>query len=233
VAYLVDPTRFRAEGALVDWSVVAGRLGHADLAGMLEGHGPVLQLRWMLRGDMGMPTEPFTVWHRPRKARKPQTLKVDVSQLSVFLGSQLVDWHDTMSVVEVDISGGAGTVFAFAGAPTPAHAVAFATAPGGATTLRLTASSMDGLLVPSAVTVNQVRGISADDLSQGAGWERLELVGLPVLRPEWDDVDNHSADQGLMVSLTTPIKAAVQRLGRGAPLVGWGRLLDSATPAPP
>jgi len=232
MARIVDTTRFQAEGALLDWNVVARRLGQLELSALAPIQFPrVLQLRWMIRGDMGLPTGPFIVWRRLRKQKPLVNLQVDISSLGFLFQAQLVDWHATMSTVEVDVSG-AGTVFAFLGMPLFTHIVAMAAAPGGNATLHLSASAMDGLIVSSGVSVLGVRGIPADDLSELAGWEKLEIVGLPVPRPLWNGVGNHATDQGLVAALTTPQDAAIDRLKRGAPPIGWGPMLDAALPAP-
>src|SRR5215471_14780614 len=61
-SYIVDPTRFYAEGAIVDWRSLARRLGLEGIdANKLE---PTVELRWMLSAELGMPTEPFQVWTR-------------------------------------------------------------------------------------------------------------------------------------------------------------------------
>lgn len=231
MALIVDPTRFQAQGAWVNWPEVARRLGLSKSGN--DQHGAVLQLRWMIRRDLGIPSGPFIVWRRPRGARAPKVLSFDDSSLDFFFGLRLIDWHASMSMVELDVTGGSGVISAFAGSPQLTQTVAVANAPGGAATLQLTAAIMDGLIVPPSITIVQIRGILADDLSQAAGWERLELVGLPVRQSDWVGVGTHAAPQGMVSALTTPEKAAFQRLERGAPPVGWGPLLAAGVPAPP
>ena len=229
---IVDTTRFEAQGALIDWLVVARRLGQFETGALAGVRVPrVLQLRWMIHGELGLPSGPFVVWRRPRKQKQLVPLNVDISTLGFLFGARLVDWHETMSAVEVDVSG-AGTVFAFLGAPLLFNVVATANAPGGAATLQLSAPAMDGLIVSPGVTVTAVRGIPADDLSELAGWEKLEIVGLPVRKPAWNGVGGHADDQGLVWALTTPQDAALQRLARGAPPIGWGPMLEAGRPAP-
>ena len=234
MALIVDPTRFQAEGAWINWSVVARRLGLVSETGLLvPGQlGSVLQLRWMTHRNLGIPSGPFIVWRRPRGARKPVVLSFDISTLDFFFGSRLVDWHASMSTVEVDVDGAAGFIMAFAGSPLLTQVVALTSAPGGTATVQLTASFMDGLILSPGINVNQIRGIPSNDLSQAAGWEKIELVGLPVPKPEWSGVGNHATDQGLIGALTTPVNAGIQRLQRGAPPIGWGPLLDAGILAP-
>ena len=68
MAFIVDTTKFQAEGALLDWGVVAQRLG---MTNTIPGFTPptVLQLRWTLNVELGLPTEPFTVWRRSKRVR--------------------------------------------------------------------------------------------------------------------------------------------------------------------
>ncbi len=233
MAFIVDTTRFQAEGAFLNWAVVARRLGLLDVARTEAARlGAVLELRWMIHREMGFPSGPFIVWRRLRQARTPVPLAIDVGSLDFFFGTRLVDWHDTVSTVEIDVNGAAGLVMAFAGTPLLSQVVAFTSAPGGPATLQLSASAMDGLIVSAGINVLQVRGIPADDLSAAAGWEKFELVGLPVSKPEWSGIGTHADNQGMVAALTSPENAARQRLERGAPPIGWGPLLDAGVPAP-
>lgn len=232
MARIVDTTRFYAEGAILDWNLIARRLGHSPAGALAYIDVPlVLHLRWMIRAEIGLPSGPFIVWRRRRIQKRLVNLSFDTT--SVLLLHQLIDWHGTMSTVEVDVSGGAGFVAAFLGAPWLSNLVAVSPAPGGSATLQLSAGAMDGLIVSSGVTVSAVRGIPTDDLSALAGWEPLEIVGLPVPRPAWNGLGRHADDQGMIGALTTPQQAALQRLQRGAPRLGWGSFLESGTPAPP
>ena len=233
MAFVVDAARFQAEGTLISWADLARRLGYSARLANVRQLDAALHLRWMIRADLGMPTGPFIVWRRSRAGRTPTPLNFDVSPLGFFFGSRLVDWHASMSMVEMDVTGSAGVVIAFAGSPQLSQTVAIANVPGGATTLELSASSIDGLIVSPGIDIVQIRGIVADDLSEAAGWERIELVGLPVRKAAWAGVQHHAEPQGMMNALTTPEDAARQRLERGAPPIGWGPWLDAGVPAPP
>src|SRR5207253_1072728 len=79
--YVVDPTLFEAEGAVINWAITARRLGMFD-----KNYGPVIELRWMLNDQMGIPTEPFEVWSRPHTTQPPwNALSITQRQLE-FLG---------------------------------------------------------------------------------------------------------------------------------------------------
>ena len=51
MAFVVDTTKFQAEGAFLQWQVIAKRLGVLDFAN--RDLLPVLQLRWTLHPELG------------------------------------------------------------------------------------------------------------------------------------------------------------------------------------
>lgn len=230
MAYVVDPARFRAEGALLDWAIIARRL-KIEYVGRKR---YMLQLRWMISGELGMPTEPFIVWCRPKwQSVKPLDIS---SQNQVWLfNSSTTTWTDgPMVEVMVDVQAAlSGTIYAYVGSPHISNAVAAANVSAGATTVTLKASTIDGLVTSPDMTVKAVRGVALNQLTQGAGWQRYEIVGLPVPRPEWDGISMHASDQGMIGSLTTPQNAARQRLARGGPQVGWQPNLPTGQAVPP
>jgi len=133
VAIVVDPTRFYAEGAVVDWARALRRLAipNADPKKL----GPTIELRWMLRGDLGMPTEPFQVWARPHSPQGvEQPLTLTRTSLLFFFGYSLITWpNGTMTNVSVDLTSSApGTVFAFAGGPLWENVTTFVPVPAAA-----------------------------------------------------------------------------------------------------
>lgn len=219
MAYVVDPAQFKAEGALLDWAVVARRL-NTKYDGRKR---HMLQLRWMTARELGLPTEPFVVWRRPKGQQFVKPLSFS-SQHQVWLfGSSTITWADgPMAQVLADVQATvSGTVYAYAGSPHISNAVAAADVPAGTTTVTLKASTIDGLVASAGLSVTAVRGLPLDQLSQAAGWQQYEIVGLPLPKPEWDGLSNHASKQGLVASLTTPQQAAQQRLDRGGPQVGW------------
>jgi hypothetical protein len=232
-AYIIDETRFHAEGAVVDWGALARRLGVK--AANPKALAPTVQLRWMLSAALGLPTEPFKVWSRLHvQAAVEKPLAIQKVQLIFFGGYTLVTWpQGSMSHVSVDVSAPAGgTVAAFAAAPMLSNVVATAALPNGVSTARLAAEIIDGLLVSPGVTVNAARGIGPGELSQTEGWQLIEIVGLPVRLSEWGGVGQHGTAQGLVGSFVDAPKAAVQRLTRGAPPVGWGAKIGGTVAAP-
>jgi len=232
--YTVDPTRFYAEGAVVDWARGARLLKFPDPDP--QKLRPTIELRWMLRGDLGMPTEPFQVWARPHSpAGLEQPLTLKHTTLMFFFGYSLVTWptNGSMSNVSVDVAAPSpDVIFGFAGGPVWPNMNSSVTIAAGASTVQLAAPVLDGLLVPTGVNVSAVRGIEINALSKAAGWVLIETVGIPVKKAAWAGIGQHGDPQGMVGALVDAPTAAVQRLGRGAPPFGWGPTLASQ-PAPP
>jgi hypothetical protein len=106
VPYIVDQTVFHAEGAVISWTAAAQRLNIPVWAPLPT----VIELRWMLSADLGMPTEPFTVWARQHTAGSTwQPLTISQQQL-LFLGlAELVTWSQgSVSSVSVDVRAPSG-----------------------------------------------------------------------------------------------------------------------------
>jgi hypothetical protein len=231
--YVVETALFKAEGALVDWNVQAGRLNVP-----YQGKNPkVLQLRWMIHPDLGMPTEPFIVWRRAKTNQGPVTklLSFTVTKEDYLFGSASVTWTDgPMMRVAVDIQASvAGLMIAYAGSPTYGSMTEFIGVSAGTSTVVIDAPEIDGLIIGEGMTVTQVSGIPVDWLVQAAGWQQLEIVGLPVVKSAWGGIGKWgSSDQGMVGALTDPGNAAVQRLTRGAPQLGWQPKLPTGESVP-
>ena len=63
-------------------------------------------------------------------------------------------------------------------------------------------------------------------------WEQLERVGLPVDDP-WPGTAYDSGTQGMVDSPVDPVTAALERLGRGGPPLGWFPATGTGRIAPP
>ena len=233
-SYRVDPACFHAEGALVNWDAVARGLHIPGSPGHM--YGWVLELRWMLNATMGMPTEPFGIWARPHTAKPPwEPLLITERQLAFAGSSVMITWtNGAMSRVSLDVQAlSGGYIFAFSGGPLLSNICTFTAFDAGSSTVELAAPVIDGLLVPPGVGVTQVRGILPAFLVSSAGWTLIELVGLPVKQADWSGIGKQGEPQGMTGSLTDAQTAAVRRLERGAPPVGWSPLLAAGYPAPP
>lgn len=231
MAYVVNPEKFKAEGAYLDWAVVARRL-KIDYRGKSR---YTLQLRWMIHRDLGLPTEPFIVWRRPKGVQGLKSLNADISPQVFLLGSQKVEWTDgpMMRVILEVTNTSTGSIQAWTGSPIFPNVTALAQVNAGTTTVTVSAPIIDGLIVSPGVTITKISGIPLDQLSQASGWQPIEYVGLPVPRPEWNGIEKYAADQGMVSALTTPQSAALQRLERGAPQVGWQPDLPTGEVVPP
>ncbi|HKQ04763.1 MAG TPA: hypothetical protein VJ464_06495 [Blastocatellia bacterium] len=230
--YIVETAQFKAEGAVVDWPLQAKRLGFS-----YAGNTPrLLHLRWMIHPELGMPTEPFIVWRRSKNNPGPviKDLNFTVTPEAYLFGSKRVDWTDGLMMrVVVDIQANvAGLMTAYAGSATFGSMTQFINVPAGNSTLTIEAPEIDGLILQDGMNVTKVKGIPADWLVQAAGWAKLEIVGLPVVKAEWVGVGKHASDQGMVGALTDPGSAAMQRLARGGPQVGWQPKLPTGETVP-
>lgn len=234
MAYIVDTTKFQAEGAYLRWQLVARRLGMLDAASNRL-MPSVLQLRWTLKPELGLPTEPFIVWRRNRKLNQPKGIQAETSSSGLFGQGVVVDLKGAYTHVILNVSGGPGVVYGFVGSPWLTSIVAIAAVPAGANqTMSLTASAIEGLMVSNSIGINSISGVRADDLSTASGWEKFERVGLPVKKSDWagQGIGDHGTEQGMFSALTDAESAALQRLKRGAPPFGWAALIEAALPAP-
>jgi hypothetical protein len=201
VPYIVDQTVFHAEGAVISWTAAAQRL---NILGA-PAHGWVdLATAHDLAAAAPVP--------RTRRAR------------------DLVARQRLERELDVQAPSG-GWIFAFAGGPLLSNICAVATVPTGNTTVELAAHIIDGLLVAPGITVTAVRGLFTSAYANAPGWTEIELVGLPVKRADWSGIGKHGEPQGMVGSFTGAQTAAVARLTRGAPQVGWALTSRWAGPA--
>jgi len=231
---IVDTTKFQAEGAFLNWQIIARRFGLENPA--LSQKWPAqLQLRWILKDELGLPTEPFTVWRRNKKLRGPKPVNADILSFGLFGSSQLVDLKGAFTTVEINVSGNGGAVYGFVGNPWINQVVALAIIPVGVNqAVTISAPSIEGLIVSTGVTFNSIKGVGQDDLSAAAGWEKVEFVGIPVKKADWagQGIGKHGVEQGIFGAFTDAASAAKQRLERGAPPIGWAPSIEAGLAAP-
>src|SRR5262249_37472646 len=154
---------------VVDWAAAANRLSlpKGDPSKLL----PTIELRWILKGELGMPSGPFQIYPRPhsdKSGEQPLAFK----QTSHIYGVNLITWPGgSMSSVSLGLQSPTGglTVKAFMKAPENENVCAIADVPFGASTVYLNAPVIDGVMVPDLIKVNAVRGVAPDALSQAAG----------------------------------------------------------------
>lgn len=232
--YTVDSSVFQADGAVVNWDSDAKRLGMP-----IDGnhpYGSVIELRWMLKAENGLPTEPFLVWARQHSASAGFKPLVFVQRQLIFAGNMtLISWPEgSMSSLTLTVTAPlAGSVLAFAGGPLFSNIVASASIPSGATTVSVSAKLINCLVVTPGITVTAVQGLPQGGYANTPGWTLVEIVGLPVKLTDWSGIGKHGEPQGLKsVPLTDAPTAAIARLKRGAPPFGWSPTIAMGVPAP-
>ncbi|HYO83933.1 MAG TPA: hypothetical protein VES20_21195 [Bryobacteraceae bacterium] len=231
--YLVEAAWFKAEGALVDWAVVAGRLKMP-----WSGASPrSLHQRWMVHRDLGMPTEPFIVWRRPKVTSGPglKVLNFSAQPAEYLFGDTLVTWPEgSMCRIILETNSQTGCVVtAFAGSPTYGSSMQMVSVGTGVVTTVIEATEIDGLIIQNSLKITKISGIPQDWVADDPNWQKFEVVGLPVVPAEWGSIGKWGlSQQGMITALTDPGTAATQRLSRGAPQIGWQLTLPTGESVP-
>lgn len=236
-----DPTLFRAAGALLDWTAVLRRRmaqgqEWPDLDRQLrrlKGRED-LRLVWSCHRALGVPHRAFTVWQRTVSS---PTKEVEVNAVRVT-GGDLLTWDGIEAAcvqVTCDVADPGRPVGLFllrGGGPRPgATLAADVQPPGGRATLVLRARCGGAT---SAVLVNghatSVVILPLAEVVEAENWEELETVGLPID----GTLRDYSTDpQGLVGDLTDPVDAALRRLDRAGPPLGWWPVTETGLLAPP
>ena len=197
-----------------------------------------VQLRWMVKQELGAPFAPFTVWVR-RAADKPRPTDVVHSTL---LGSPGFWLPDVAATVLVDcepldrsravaLSG----TYCGGGLVESVGMTAVAAPASGRVTLTLRTSGAQFFSLTNA-TDPKVQAVWLQDAIDSPDWKPLEIVGLPA--DSWPGTAYDTGKQGMVAALTSPEAAALERLQRGgpptgyAPLTSTGRLVDPPWRAP-
>ena len=192
-------------------------------------HGPSVALRWVLNPALGIPLGPWTVWRRPAFQR-------DAAQPIAGwhrAGSDTFEWDgiSEMLRIELDLSGPATATGLHRADLAPVQTVS-----GNAgTTIVLDAGPMLGVRVDNPGAVAAARGQSLVLLANGAGWQPFEVVGLPFGPALAGTTYYDNGPQGPIGALTDPMDAAIRRIARWGPVVGWAPLagLDPWQPPDP
>ena len=240
MARIANSWWFRAEAMRLDWvGVLRQRI---QLGQGVDDHdvervrrrGGDVHLWWACATDVGVPREPFTVWKRPPgKARRVRHTTSGDSQ------GTLIRWGAVEAVtIEVTLrpqtASAGSTLLAYRGAGTLWDAVGAATTPGGGDGPRVVVVRCSGATSARLVngTVVSVRIETLTDAVNDASWRPLEVVGLPVEHP-WPGSDYDTREQGLVGAPLPPAEAAVDRLRRGTPPLGWPAVTQAGHLAPP
>ncbi len=231
---ILDPDRFILAGAVVDWTLAARR-HNAPVGPIAERRrvGPaVVQLRWMLDPKLGLPTQAFQVWQRPRKSAAAPAPVGNLASYSSFAG-QVYAWDPPQVFVRGTSAGAVAIVVAYAGAPWASAIVGVAQFAAGSHSFSFSGPQIVSLVVFGAATVSNLAGYDGASAANDPAWKPIELVGLPVEPAQWAGVFHWDRDQGLTGAPMKPINAALDRYRRGAPFFGWDDLIEPGHPAPP
>ena len=243
MARLTDPYAFSAEGLRLQWPEVLDRVLRRSqrldgdwldelhrLREELQEQRPVdIALRWMCSPALGVPPGPFTVWTRDGR---DEPSEVDVRRSASRSGTVL-RFHRVAAVVDVDFSvddpSRPSALWGFRDVVRPAAAVAVVagTASGpGRMRLRLRTSGATKVLLVNGSDA-QVAVQWLQDVVDADDWQPVEVVGLPGAPEAYDPTP-----QGPVDGLVHPWDAAVSRVVRGGPPVGWWPVTEAARLAP-
>lgn len=243
---IASPWWLRAEGARVPWATIIRRRLQTDREGPVDprvlaaqmavvGRRPVeLHLRWACSELLGVPFGPFTVWIR---AARDETKGVD-ARTRARPGGIRLSWGFVAAVVEVECTvidpARPVALFATRGGGSLHEAVgatAVRAAAGARVTLRVRCSGATRVVLVNG-SAPVVRCQALDEVINDPAWKPLERVGLPVDNP-WPATAYDTGRQGLVAAPTDPVTAALQRLQRGGPPIGWYALTEMGRVAPP
>lgn len=246
---IADPFLFRADGVVTPWASVFGtwikqlsRMHidaselHRQEAEVLKNRPADIQLRWACAESLGLPFAPFTVWSRPPKD-VTQEMALPTDAIATNGSVSEFSFGVALAIIEIDcaVISGSAAVGAFAsrvnGTLTDTVGVASASGAAGArVSMRIRCAGATLLrLVNATDAVFRVQTL--DSVVNDDNWKPIELVGLPVPSP-WAATTYDSSPQGMVSTLVDPEQAAMQRLKRAAPFIGWYPLTEAGRLAP-
>jgi hypothetical protein len=244
MARIADSYRFRAEAIRLNWARVAStaidqqafdpRLSAIVDSKALETRSMDIRLTWACAKELGVPYGPFTVW--TREAADDSLKEVEFS--SWWTSDGLAIWWGGDEAARVRVACDVGTIsepvalYLFRTSPSLHDATAaIALSPTSNTAVLdlRTSGATIGLLVNGSnprVSVTRL-----DDVVNDPNWKPLEIVGLPVDQP-WPGTGYDTGPQGPVATPMAPRDAAVMRLIRGGPPLGWPTLTENGRRAP-
>ena len=236
---IIDPDRFILQAGLVDWQQVEQRTPlAAPAAGIAAARGlpnpRTVQLRWLLDPRLGYPSEPFRVWRRPSA---PFPSQAPIPHISLGMINGWRGWALSRPAIQarlqLNVVGASASVLAFSGAAFNSAVVGMQQVANGAQTVIFSAGRIVSLLVQGMADLLNVTAVDASATGEAAGWQLVEVVGLPVDPGRWSGVRDLGAAQGLAPAGMDPRDAARARFARGAPFYGWRPAMAPGRPAPP
>lgn len=233
---VVDPQKFLLAVALVDWHAAARGDPRREEMAKISNKRPVAQLRWLLDPNIGYPTQPFEVYRR-------KALGVEIEKELPMDGPSIVfpttfGWScfatpRPMTFVRALVNVGVpqSNVVAFAGAPFASAIVDTVPVTSGSRTVTFTGPRISSLVVFNGVDLVAWWG-TEPGTAVGAGWDRIEEVGLPVDLDAWAGVLDLDRKQGQEGYQTRPVDAALDRFARGGAPIGWPSAMTPSIAAP-
>jgi len=188
---------------------------------------PYIALRWVLNPALGIPLGPFTVWRRPAGQREAAVPINGWHQA----GFDTFEWDGVTEMlrIEVDLTAAATITGLHRNDLDPVQTVS-----GNAgDTVVLDAGPMLSVRTDNPGAVGAQRGQSLVMMANGAGWQRIEIVGLPLTPAQLNATYYNGAQQGPIGAPTDPVGAAVGRLERWGPVLGWPPLAGLDPWVPP
>lgn len=243
---MASPWWLRAEGARLGWPTIfdqrtkqVDRIGRTASQVLGQQKAAVaqrpldIQLRWMCSETLGVPFGPFTVWMR---IVADKTTEVETRTRSRSDQVRMA-WRVPMAIIDVEctVIDGNRAVAMFAsctggGVHEAVGAAAVRGATGARVKLRVRCGGATRLtLINGRDAV--VRCQTLDSVINDEQWQPIELVGLPATEP-WNGSQYDTSKQGVIGSLVDPVTAALQRLGRGGPPIGWFPFTETGRSAP-
>ncbi|GAA2739211.1 hypothetical protein GCM10009867_34350 [Pedococcus aerophilus] len=244
-----DSSLFRAKAVRLPWATLAARqrallrrLGHIDVdrAGpafderLLQLRSMDIHLSWACGPGLGVPRGAFTVWTRSPKDAPKRTKAFVFSDPVPLVTWGAVEAGCVVVTCRPLDPGQPVAVLLFRTGDDPDHVVAAASLrPVNADPVTLEVRT-SGATYAKVVNGTDIR-VAVDPLDRivnDDAWVPLELVGLPVDQPlagfEYD-----TSDQGPLDRLMPPVDAAIHRLLRGGPPIGWAPVTEAGRAAPP
>ena len=237
---------FRAEATRLPWAQIGYRAlrtdQHVDVKWADEmkrrtaGRDQDVHVWWACAAALGVPRGPFTVWVGNPSTKRVKEVPVTTVPHAAGLAMTWGGAEAAHIMVECDPIDPTASVAVFAHrtAASMDDVVAADVRPApGANRIQLfikCSGATSVVLVNGDNAVVRIRThahVVNDDT-----WERLELVGLPCEQP-WGATAYDSSDQGLVSAPMPPFDAAVERLRRGMPPIGWAPVTQTGRTAPP
>ncbi len=246
---IADPFLFRADGVVTPWASVFGvwikqlsrmHIDASELyrkeAAAVKNRPADIQLRWACAESLGLPFGPFTVWSRPAKDVTKE-MSLPSESISLGINSSEYSFGVALAIIEITctVVSSASAVGAFAsrvnGTMIDTVGVASASGAAGArVSMRIRCAGATLVQIVNA-TDAVFRVQTLDSVVNDSSWKPIELVGLPIPSP-WAGTAYDASPQGMVSALVDPEEAAMQRLKRAAPFIGWYPLTEAVRLAP-